>query len=203
MNANGVPAEWTSTPVADPTWVILYLHGGGYVSGSIDSHRQLVIEAGRQAGARTLALHYRRAPENHFPAAAEDCLAGYRFLLSSGFRPSRITIAGDSAGGGLTMATLMSLRDAGEELPACAWCISPWVDLTMSSETMTSKASVDPMIQKDYLEEIADAYLHGADPRPARLARLRKSGKPSAPADPGRHGRNPAVGFNSPCRTRG
>ena len=164
-NANGVPAESTSTPAADPSRVILFFHGGGYVSGSIDSHRQLVIEAGRQAGARTLALNYRRAPENPFPAAVEDCLSGYRFLLLSGFRPDHIVIAGDSAGGGLTVATMMYLRDAGEALPACGWCISPWVDLTISGETITSKAPIDPMIQRDYLQEIASAYLHGTDPK--------------------------------------
>lgn len=164
-DASGVPAEWTRTPAADPARAILYFHGGGYVSGSIASHRQLVIEAGRQAGAVTLALDYRRAPESRFPAAVEDCLAGYRFLLSRGFDPARIAIAGDSAGGGLTMAVLLSLRDAGEKLPACAWCISPWVDLTMSGGSMASKAAVDPMIQKDYLQDIGAAYLHGADPR--------------------------------------
>lgn len=164
-HVNGVPAEWTRTPAAEAGRVILYLHGGGYVSGSIESHRQLVIEAGRQAGARTLAVDYRRAPENHFPAALQDCLAGYRFLLSGGFDPGRIAIAGDSAGGGLTIACLTSLRDAGEPLPGCAWCISPWVDLTMSGESMASKAATDPMIQKDYLQEIGGAYLGGADPR--------------------------------------
>jgi len=165
VQANGVAAEWTSTPAADPGRVILYLHGGGYVSGSIESHRQLVIEAGRQAKARTLALNYRLAPENHFPAALEDALAGYRFLVSGGFDPAKIAIAGDSAGGGLAIALLLSLRDAGERLPACAWCISPWVDLTMSGESMTAKAAIDPMIQKDYLQEIGNAYLRGADPR--------------------------------------
>ncbi len=164
VRANGVPAEWTTTPQADPARVLLYLHGGGYVSGSILSHRQLVIEAGRQAAARTLALDYRLAPENHFPAALHDVLAGYRFLLSSGFDRARIVIAGDSAGGGLTIAALVSLRDAGEPLPACAWCISPWVDLTQSGESMQTKAAADPIIQKDYLEDISRAYLHRTNP---------------------------------------
>jgi acetyl esterase/lipase len=145
--------------------VILFLHGGAFAAGSHVSHRQMVIEAGRQAGARTLALSYRLAPENPFPAALDDALAGYRFLLAQGVDPRRIAVAGDSAGGGLTMALLVSLRDAGQKLPACAWCISPWVDLENRGETMTTKAAEDPMIQKPYLDDLAAAYLHGADPR--------------------------------------
>ncbi len=130
--ANGVAAEWTSTPGADPSRVLLYLHGGGYISGSLASHRAMVAEAGRQAKTRTLALAYRLAPEHPFPAALEDALAGYRFLLSSGFDPLRIVISGDSAGAGMTVAAMVMLRDAGEALPGCAWCISPWTDLEMT-----------------------------------------------------------------------
>jgi acetyl esterase/lipase len=163
--ANGVPAEWTETPGADPERVMLFLHGGGYVSGSITSHRAMVAEAGRQAGARTLALEYRLAPEHPYPAALEDALAGYRFLLAGGVDPRRIAIAGDSAGGGLTMAVMLSLRDAGQKLPGCAWCVSPWVDLEMTGASMTGKAPVDPIIQLPYLQELATAYLAGADPR--------------------------------------
>ena len=165
VQAGGVPAEWTATPGAEPGRVILFLHGGGYVSGSIKSHRHMIAEAGRQAKARTLALEYRLAPEHPFPAALDDALAGYRFLLSSGFDPAAVVLAGESAGGGLAVATLVSLRDAGDKLPARAWCSSPGVDLTMSGSTMTSKASVDPLIQREYLTELADAYLHGANPR--------------------------------------
>ena len=165
VEANGVPAEWTATPDADRNRVMLFLHGGGYISGSIASHRAMVAEAGRQARARTLALGYRLAPEHPFPAALEDALAGYRFLLSSGIEPANIAIAGDSAGGGLTIASLVSLRDAGHALPSRAWCISPWVDLEMTGASMAGKAGVDPMIQRTYLEELATAYLGGADPR--------------------------------------
>ena len=161
--ANGVAAEWTTTPGADPGRVILFLHGGGYVSGSILSHRGMVAEAGRQAGARTLALGYRLAPEHPYPAALQDALAGYRFLLSAGIAPGRIAVAGDSAGGGLTIATLLSLRDAGMPLPGCAWCLSPWVDLEMTGASIETKAAADPMIQLDYLQELARAYLAGAD----------------------------------------
>lgn len=163
--ANGVAAEWTFTPGADPSCVLLFLHGGGYVSGSIASHRAMVAEAGRQAKVRTLALAYRLAPEHPYPAALDDALAGYRFLRSGGIDARHIVISGDSAGGGMTIATMATLRDAGEALPACAWCISPWVDLQMTGASMGGKAAIDPLIQKPYLQELAAAYLNGADPR--------------------------------------
>ena len=165
VNANGVAAEWTTTPTADPSRVILFLHGGGYISGSIDSHRHMIAQAGREAHARTLALGYRLAPEHPFPAALDDAVAGYRYLLSSGLAAKRICVAGESAGGGLAIALLVSARDAGLELPACVWCSSPWVDLEMTGASMTTKAAVDPLISKPYLEELAAAYLNGADPR--------------------------------------
>jgi monoterpene epsilon-lactone hydrolase len=165
VDADGVPAEWTITPSADPARVILFLHGGGYVSGSIRSHRHMIAQAGREAGARTLALGYRLAPEHPFPAALGDALTGYRFLLSQGFRPESIVLAGESAGGGLAIAMLVSLRDSGTPLPACAWCSSPWVDLEMTGATMETKAAVDPLIQAPYLRELAALYLNGQDPR--------------------------------------
>jgi epsilon-lactone hydrolase len=165
VDANGVAAEWTSTPGADPAHAILFLHGGGYISGSLDSHRHMIAQAGREARARTLALDYRLAPEHPFPAALDDALAGYRFLLAQGLAPDHIAIAGESAGGGLAVATLVSARDTGLPLPACAWLSSPWVDLEVTGGTITTKASVDPLIQKPYLLELAEAYLAGADPR--------------------------------------
>jgi epsilon-lactone hydrolase len=165
VDANGVKAEWTTTPGADPARVIMFLHGGGYVSGSIKSHRHMIAQAGRESGTRTLAVDYRLAPEHPFPAALEDALTGYRFLLSQGFLPENIMIGGESAGGGLTIATLVSLREAGAPLPACAWCSSPWTDLEMSGATIQTKAGVDPLIQGPYLHELAAAYLHGIDPR--------------------------------------
>ena len=165
VDAGGVRAEWTSTPGADPARAIMFLHGGGYISGSLDSHRHMIAQAGREARARTLALDYRLAPEHRFPAALDDALAGYRFLLSKGFEPGRIAIAGESAGGGLAVAALVSLREAGVALPACCWLSSPWTDLEVTGESMRSKASVDPLIQKDYLLELAKAYLGDSDPR--------------------------------------
>ena len=181
VDANGVRAEWSSTPDADPACAILFLHGGGYVSGSLDSHRPLATEIGRMCGARTLAVGYRLAPEHPFPAAVEDAGAAYRFLLSCGIEARHIAVAGDSAGGGLTVALLVSARDAGLPQPACGWCVSPWVDLECLGESMNSKAEVDPLIQKSYLKELAGAYLHGADPRSALAAPLYANLKGLAP----------------------
>ena len=165
VTAGGVRAEWTSIPNADRDAALLYLHGGGYVIGSLDSHRHLVAEAGRAADAWALSLDYRLAPEHPFPAAVEDAVAGYRFLLARGFHPGRIAIAGDSAGGGLVVAALLAIREAGLAQPAGGWCISPWVDLEAIGETMTTKAAADPMVQKAGILDMAGLYLNGADPR--------------------------------------
>lgn len=150
----------------------MYVHGGGYVIGSIVSHRHLVTELGRAAGARTLSLDYRLAPEHPFPAAVEDALTGYRFLLTQDFKPGNIAIAGDSAGGGLVVATLLAIKEAGLEQPACGFCISPWVDLEALGNSMISQASVDPMVQKDGLLGMAMAYLNGANARSPLAAPL-------------------------------
>ena len=165
VTANGVRAEWTSTPQDDRDAALLYVHGGGYVIGSLDSHRHLVSEAGRAAKAWALALDYRLAPEHPFPAAVEDAVSGYRYLLSRGIRPGRIAIAGDSAGGGLVVAAMLAIRDAGLAQPACGWCISPWVDMEGIGETMSTKAEADPMVQQAGLLEMAGLYLDGVDPR--------------------------------------
>jgi acetyl esterase/lipase len=141
----------------------MFLHGGGYVSGSLASHRHMVAEIGRQARMRTLALNYRLAPEHPFPAALEDALAGYRFLIAQGNAPSRIALGGESAGGGLALALMVSLREADDAPPACAWLSSPWTDLAQTGATMASKAAVDPLISKTYLDELAAAYLQGQD----------------------------------------
>jgi len=164
VDAGGVPAEWSLAPGSDPTRVLLFFHGGGYCSGSIASHRGMVTRVGRAAGVRTLALNYRLAPEHPFPAGLDDALAAYGFLLDQGIAPRKIAIGGDSAGGGLTLATITSLRDSGKPLPGCAWLVSPWVDLQMTGASLADKADVDPLIQKPYLEELASAYLAGADP---------------------------------------
>jgi monoterpene epsilon-lactone hydrolase len=163
--AIGVSAEWTWTETADPARVVLYLHGGGYVFGSILSHRHLVAEIGRASGSRTLAIDYRLSPENPFPAAVDDALASYRFLLEKGFEPRHIALAGDSAGGGLVVSTLVAIKEAGLPQPACGWVISPWVDMEASGETFVSRADADPMVKREIIVNFAQAYLNGADPR--------------------------------------
>ena len=172
VTANGVRAEWSSTPPDRSDSALLYLHGGGYVIGSLDSHRHLVAEAGRAAGCWALALDYRLAPEHPFPAPVEDSVAGYRYLLARGIKPGRIAIAGDSAGGGLVVAAMVAIREAGLSQPGCGWCISPWVDMEMTGETMTSKSAADPMVQREGVAEMARLYLNGADPRSPLAAPL-------------------------------
>jgi monoterpene epsilon-lactone hydrolase len=168
-----LPIEWTWASTSDPAKTLLYFHGGGYCSGSIASHRGMVVEAGRIAGARTLAVDYRLAPEHPFPAALEDARSAYGFLLDRGLRPENIAVGGDSAGGGLALALLTELRDSGAPLPACGWLVSPWVDLELTGASLSSKADVDPMIQKAYLEELTAAYLAGGDPKNPLVSPLR------------------------------
>jgi acetyl esterase/lipase len=172
VDADGVPGEWISAPGVDPDRTIYYLHGGGYSMGSVNTHREMVSRISRASGARALAIDYRLAPEHPFPAAVEDSTTAYRWLLSTGADPARLVIAGDSAGGGLTVATLVALRDAGDPLPAAAVCLSPWVDMEGIGESMTTKAEADPMVQRDDLIEGAQAYLGGADPRTPLAAPL-------------------------------
>jgi monoterpene epsilon-lactone hydrolase len=159
VDVSGVPGEWSIVPGSDPSRVLMFFHGGGYCSGSILSHRRLVTEAGRAAGVRTLAIAYRLAPEYPFPAAYDDAVTAWRFLRNQGIPAAHIAIGGDSAGAGLTVALISQLRDAHEELPGCAWLISPWTDLTLSGWTLTSKDAIDPLMHKTYLNELADAYL--------------------------------------------
>jgi epsilon-lactone hydrolase len=157
-DCDGVAGEWSIVPACEKSRVLLYFHGGGYCSGSIISHRRLVTEAGREAGTRTLAIDYRRAPEHPYPAAHEDAITAWRFLRKQGIPAASIAIGGDSAGGNLTLGLINRLRAAGEPLPACAWLISPWTDLTMSGSTLATKDAIDPLIHKAYLAELADAY---------------------------------------------
>jgi monoterpene epsilon-lactone hydrolase len=165
VDLDGVPGEFSIVPGSDPSRVLLFFHGGGYCSGSIVSHRRMVTEAGRAGGLRTLAVGFRLAPEHPFPAAYEDALTAWRWLRKQGIAANQVVVGGDSAGGGLTLALAMRLRDAGEQLPGCLWLASPWTDLTMSGATLETKDAVDPLIHKGYLGELADAYV------PAGMAR--------------------------------
>ena len=172
-DVSGLQGEWSIVPGSEPSRVLMFFHGGGYCSGSIVSHRRMVTEAGRAGGMRTLAVAYRLAPEHPFPAAYDDVLTAWRFLRNEGIPPARIAVGGDSAGAGLAVALIGQLRDAHEELPGCAWLVSPWTDLTMSGSTFATKDGVDPIIHKEYLNELANAYLpigiDGKDPRVSPL----------------------------------
>ena len=176
VDFGGIPGEWSIVPGSEKGCVLLFFHGGGYCSGSLRSHRRLVSEAGRAAGIRTLAIAYRLAPEHPFPAALDDALTAWRFLQAQGIAPAQIAVGGDSAGGGLTAALINHLRAAGEEQTACAWLISPWTDLTMSGASLATKDAVDPLIHKDYLEQLARAYLpKGFDRKDPRVSPLYSS----------------------------
>lgn len=162
VDADGVLAEWIDAPDA-VSGAFLYLHGGAYALNSINTHRELVARLTHATKLRGLAIDYRLAPEHPHPAALEDALAAYRWLLTEGFTPSQIVIMGDSAGGGLALATLIALRDAGEPLPAGAICISPWVDLAHTGASIQSKAKADAILDIDSLERYAGYYAAGQD----------------------------------------
>jgi len=172
IDVNGVPSLWVTAPGVSQQRVVLYFHGGGYVVGSLKSHQDLTARISKAADARVLYIDYRMGPEDPFPAAVDDAVTAYRWLLAEGCDPSNIALAGDSAGGGLTVATLVKLRDSGDALPATAVCISPWVDLEGVGDSMTSNADVDPSVKKAGLVDMAQAYLGDTDPRTPLAAPL-------------------------------
>jgi monoterpene epsilon-lactone hydrolase len=165
VDVGGIAGEWTTAPGAGEEQTIYWLHGGGYCIGSINTHRALVAGISAASGARVLAIDYRLAPEHPFPAAVEDAVSGYLWLLSTGVDPAQVIIGGDSAGGGLAIATLVALKESGKPLPAAAVCISPWTDMTMAGESLASKAEADPMITNDGITRARDAYVSASDPR--------------------------------------
>lgn len=171
VDADGVPAEWVAAPDAG-NGAILYLHGGGYVTGSVVSHRGMAANLSRASGCRVLTIDYRLAPENKHPAQVEDAHAAYRWMLNNGCDASSLVVAGDSAGGGLTVATALSVRDAGDPLPAAGVCISPWIDMEGTGESMKTKAGQDPMVSKEGLEEMATYFLGDGDRRDPLAAPL-------------------------------
>jgi len=166
VTAGGRPAEWIRPAGAREDAALLYLHGGGYVIGSPRSHRHLAESIARATGIACLLPDYRLAPEHPFPSAVDDGLAAYRSLLSERkIAPSRIAVAGDSAGGGLTVATLLAARSASLPMPAAAVCISPWTDLTCSAPSYQTRAAVDPLVALPGITVMARDYLGGADAR--------------------------------------
>jgi acetyl esterase/lipase len=146
IGAGGVPAEWIAAPGANPTVVMLYLHGGGYVLGSMRTHRVMLAHLARACQGKVLGLDYRLAPENPFPAPVDDTLAAYRWLLAQGYDHRQIVLAGDSAGGGLVVAAMVAMRYVGESLPAAGVCLSPWVDMEATGQSFVTNAASDPSV---------------------------------------------------------
>ncbi len=163
VDAAGVPAEWITPDGAAPGAVLLYLHGGGYVFGGLDSHRDIACRLARTAGVRTLLIEYRLAPEHRFPAPVEDATAVYQWLLDGGQTADRLMVAGDSAGGGLSVALMLNLRKLGLPLPKAALLMSPWTDLANTGASVALHAKADAMISPQAVAKFAGLYLNGQD----------------------------------------
>ena len=163
VQLGGRPAEWWG-PAAPSDRVVYYLHGGGYILGSLRGYRHLAAELARASGARVLLLDYRLAPEHAFPAALDDAVAGYRELLGQNIDPSQVAFVGDSAGGNLVITTLLSVRDSGLPLPSCAACFSPWTDYDANGESMDLKASVEPAMTREALHLARHLYFGNMNP---------------------------------------
>jgi epsilon-lactone hydrolase len=170
IEVGGIPAEVVTAPDADATRTLLYFHGGGFAFGSPRGYRPLTARLARAFGGRAVVVDYRLAPEHPFPAGADDCLAACRALLATLRDARRLVLAGDSAGGALVVATLVSLRDAGEPLPAAAALLSPWVDLEGTGESMTTRAALDPIVQREGVQILAQLYLGDRDRKNPRAA---------------------------------
>jgi epsilon-lactone hydrolase len=163
VSAGGVDSEWIASATAAKHKAILYFHGGGFRLGSVTSHRDLIARISEASGCRVLAINYRLAPEHRFPAPLEDALSTYGWLRHQGFRPEDIAFAGDSAGGNLVLATLLSLRERDLPLPAAGALMSPWTDLAATGESYTSRSDADPIHQRPMIIALAKNYLgeHG------------------------------------------
>ncbi|MEE8166277.1 MAG: alpha/beta hydrolase [Myxococcota bacterium] len=171
VDAGGVPGVWFTPPDARWGCAILYLHGGGYVVGSVATHRSLIARIARASGVRCLAIDYRLAPEHAFPAAVEDARSAYRWLLAQGIGATGLVIAGDSAGGGLALGSIVALREANDPLPAAAICLSPLADLEVTGDSARGGVD-DPMVSQDGIVMMAEAYLQGGDLHDPRAAPL-------------------------------
>ena len=164
VKLGALDALQSTTPGASEDRTLLYFHGGAFVIGSAQDYRSLTANLGRAAGMRCVSVDYRLAPEHPFPAAIDDAVAAYRALLDQGCKPGQIIVAGDSAGGGITLSMLVALRDAGLPLPAAGVLLSPWLDLACTGESMTSKRHEDPSLRRDGLLSMASMYLAGKTP---------------------------------------
>lgn len=165
VSAGGVPAVQVATPKSRDGYHVFYLHGGGYVSGSPSHYRDFIWRIANATQARVLCISYRVAPEHPFPAAVDDAVSAYRWLLAQGADPQRTAVMGDSAGGGLALALLLRLRDEGVPLPAAAVAMSPWTDLAMAGESYRRFAKADPMLSVVPAQTFARWYLAGGDAR--------------------------------------
>lgn len=161
----GVECDWLVPADCDDAPVLFFLHGGAYVTGSSKTHRAMVSHIARKAHMRALLPNYRLAPEHPFPAGLDDCIAVYREMLAHGIDPRRIAIAGDSAGGGMAMAVMLALRDAGEPLPAAACLMSPWLDLAGEGETLETRANEDPWFRGEHMPQTVAHYCKSEDVR--------------------------------------
>jgi len=168
VDAAGLRAEWVCGPGVSPREqpVVLYIHGGGFTAGTVVAYRGLSSRYSAAANCRVLAFDYRLAPEQPFPAALEDSVKAYRWLIEEHGIPSdRVALIGDSAGGNLVLAAMVQVRDSGGPLPRAAVCVSPVFDLALTGDSVTGRASRDPMILPESLRRCASAYLGAADPR--------------------------------------
>ncbi|KXX54136.1 alpha/beta hydrolase [Rhodococcus sp. LB1] len=164
VSAGGVPAMWCNPEGAAEDRVLLFTHGGGFVTNSMHSHRKVVGHLAGALGVRALTLDYRRAPENPYPSQLEDAKTAYKWLLSEGVAANRIVTAGDSAGGNLATSVVLALRDEGVALPAAVIGFSPWYDMELVGESMDSNASSDAFVQREILNQMATLFLgeHGS-----------------------------------------
>lgn len=159
VEEKSINGEWVSMRKISSEIVILYIHGGGFVCCSAATHRPITTTLARILGGRVFSTNYRRAPESRFPAAIDDVTRSYKWLLSQGISPEKICIAGDSAGGGLTLSLLLRIRDEGMPPPACAVCFSPWADLSGSGDTVVSNAGKCAMFLPVNIAEFGSVYL--------------------------------------------
>jgi acetyl esterase/lipase len=164
VDAGGVAGEQIATPISADDRHVLYLHGGGFVAGSPSLYRDLTWRIASRARARVLCIDYRLAPEHPYPAALDDAVTAYRWMLAQGVSPKRLGVMGDSAGGGLALALLLRLRDEGITLPAAAVALSPWTDMTLTAPSYRLNAESEVMLKPNDAPRLAAWYLAGADP---------------------------------------
>jgi acetyl esterase/lipase len=180
VDVEGIPGTWITTPGSVADRIVLFTHGGGYAFGSVHTHRDFVARLAQACGARVLGIDYRLAPEHPYPAAVEDTVSAYRWLLGQGLDPSRIVLVGDSAGGGIALAALARITAQAGALPVPAGCaaVSAWLDFEATGESMDTNAGKDPFNQRDVVLMVAGMYLAGGSPEDASPLHARLDGLP-------------------------